>query len=125
MVERSGLGAEIAAGPGLDPRRAVPPEAIQPLADRMEAKVPGDRGDGASDDDWGYVDAAQLQPLGGSNIVGVLPGAREGCGSAIPGQRLVHDNALGEVVEGKRAGEGHVRGERDADIRLVALGTSR
>jgi hypothetical protein len=91
----------------------------------MDAQLAGDGADGAAHDHRRHVDAAQLQPFGGADVVGVLPGAREGRGGAVPRQRLAHDDLLSEFVEGQHTGEGRIGGQCDDDVGLVALGRAR
>ena len=117
--------APIGAGPSLDPGRAVPLEKIQPVAEGVDAQFAGDGADGTAHDCRRHVDPAQLQPLGGADVVGVLPGARQGSVGAVPRQRLAHYDLLPEVVEGEHAGEGQVGGQRDDDVGLVALRRAR
>jgi hypothetical protein len=122
VVERRRLGAEIGAGPGFDPGRAIPCQGVEPVADRMNAQLAGDGADGAAHDHRRHVDAAQLEPLGSADVVGVLPRAREGRGCGVPRQRLAHHDLLPELVEGENAGEGRIGGQCHDDVGLVALG---
>ncbi len=108
VVQGCGLGAEMGAGPGLEPGCPVPAQVVEPVPHRMDAPLAGDRTDGASDHDGGDVDAAQLQPFGGRDLVVVAPGTGKDCGGVVPVQRPAGDDLPGERVEGERTGKGFV-----------------
>ena len=112
-----GVGrAEIAAGPVLEPGRAVPDERIEVIADGMDRDLARDGDDGAADHHRRDVELAALQPFGGADVVGVAPRARQLLGRLAPRQLARDHDLLAELVEDEGASEGLVGGQRGDDI---------
>ena len=121
-VERGVLGAEVAAGPGLDAGHAVPGERAEVVPDRMHGDLARHGADAAADGHRRHVQLAALQPFGRAHVVAVGPRTGRGLAGRVPGQGSGDDDLLPELVEHDGAGEGLVAAQRGDDVGLVALG---
>ena len=118
-VERRVVGAEIGHRPGVEPRHAVPGEAVRVVAHRVDADVARHGDDAAADDDGRDVDLAPLQPFGAAHVVRVAPGPRQRAAAGSQGRAAGDHDLLAELVEHQRAGESLV--EESAVMTLASL----